>query len=90
MEFHSSCSFVKDKVTRKVVLKGIHKNGLYVLQSFDPSNKPVQLQCSVTSKQFLHNSVSDTQSSSHLDINKFVFFTFGGTLSEHSVYFSNC
>ena len=85
MEFHPSCCFVKDKVTGKVVLKGILKDGLYVLQSSDPSNKPVQFQCSLTSKHFLHNSVSDTQSSSHLDINKSVFFTSAGSSSEHSM-----
>ena len=79
MEFHPSCWFVKDKVTRKVVLKGILKDGLYVLQSSDPSNKLVQLQCSLTSQLLLYNSACNAQSSLDLDINKFVFLTSTGS-----------
>ena len=42
MEFHPSCCFVKDKMSR-VILKGILKDDLYLLQSSNPSNNPVLL-----------------------------------------------
>ena len=75
MEFHPSSCFVKDKMTCIVILKGIIKDGLYLLQSSDPSNNPMLLQCQLTSKQFLHNSNSNVQSFSNFDSNNVVSFT---------------
>ena len=69
----------------KVVLKGIHKDGLYTLQSSDPSNKPVQLKCHLTSKQFLSTSTTDVQDSSFLPMNNFVFSTTGSPSSRTSM-----
>ena len=85
MEFHPSCCFVKDKMTGRVILKGILKDGLYLLQSFDPSNNPMLLQCQLTSKQFLHNFAFDVQSFSNFDSNNAVSFTSECALSTNSL-----
>ena len=62
-------------MTSSVILKDILKNGLYLLQSFNPSNNPILLQCQLTSKHFLHNYAFDVQSISNFDSNNVVSFT---------------
>ena len=85
MKFHPSCCFVKDKMTSRVILKGILKDRLYLLQSFDPFNNPMPLQCQSTSEQFLHNSTSDVQSFSNFDSNNVVSYTFECAPSTNSL-----
>uniref|UniRef100_A0A803P4A9 Integrase catalytic domain-containing protein n=1 Tax=Cannabis sativa TaxID=3483 RepID=A0A803P4A9_CANSA len=50
LEFHSTCCFVKDKITGKILLKGRVKNGLYVLTKSLGSSAPVQLECHLATK----------------------------------------